>query len=147
MTHKVTITRPDYVLTDEPKPIAMNVFVNERHYAVLRFNGRAYSGCIPTHDGKIVLGVYGLREWRSLASQVNKAAAELDRALRPDKLGVSATSVLTARIAAAKSAQMDFFEHAGVLPGDIDALDIDEKKRLLSRYGEWLEATGIIPSF
>lgn len=147
MRHKVTIARPDYVIPAEPRPIALNVFVNDRHYSVLRFNGRAYSGCMPTHDGRLISGEHGLREWKQMATQINKAAAELERALRPGKLGVSATSVLNARIAAAKSAQMDFFESEGILPGDVGDMDADERDRLLSRYGEWLESNGLIPSF
>lgn len=140
MTHRVAIRRPDYVLQSEPKPIALDVFLNERHYAVLRFNGRAYSGCIPTHDGKLISGEFGLREWKSLASKVNKEAAKFENSL-------SATAVLNARIAAAKSTQMDFFESVGILPGDVAELDERERERILARYGEWLEANGRIPSF
>lgn len=146
MTHKVTISRPDYVLPDDRKPIAMNVFVNLRHYGVLRFNGRAYVGCIPAHDGRIISGEHSLREWKSFATQINKAASDFERGLRPDKLGVAATSLLTDRIAAAKSQQMDFFEATGLLPGDVHFMDAEEKDRVLSRYGEWLEAQGLIPS-
>jgi hypothetical protein len=147
MIHQVTISRPEHILPDERKPIAMNVSVNQRHYGVLRFNGRAYVGCIPTHDGKIVSGEHGLREWKSLVSQVNKAASDFVRALRPDKFGAAATSILTDRIAAAKSRQMDFFEEAGILAGDVHEMAVEEKDRVLTLYGEWLEAKGIIPSF
>lgn len=147
MTHQVAITRPEYILPDDRKPIAMNVFVNQRHYGVLRFNGRAYVGCIPTHDGNIISGEHGLKQWKSVASQVNKAASDLDRALRPDKSGSAATSILNDRIATAKSRQMDFFESEGILPGDVHAMGTAEKDRILFRYGEWLDAQGLIPSF
>ncbi|TLX16605.1 hypothetical protein [Rhizobium sp. MHM7A] len=147
MTHQVTVSRPEYVLPDDRQPIAMNVFVNERHYGVLRFNGGAYVGCMPTHDGKILSGERSLREWRSCASQINKVASDFDRALRPDKFGAAATSILNDRIAAAKSRQMDFFEAAGILPGDVHSMSAEEKDRVLTLYGEWLEANGTIPLF
>ena len=45
--HKVTISRPGYDLPNDRRPIAMNVFLNLRHYGVLRFNGRAYVWLYP----------------------------------------------------------------------------------------------------
>jgi hypothetical protein len=147
MTHYVTLSRPDYVLPVDRRPIAINVFVDQRHYGVLRFNGRAYVGCMPTHDGHIVSGERSLREWRACASQINKAASDLDRALRPDAFGAAATAILNERIAAAKSQQMDFFESAGILPGDVHFMSDDEKDRILATYGEWLREQKLIPSF
>jgi len=103
-------------------------------------------GCIPTYDGKLISGEHSLGDWKSLASRINRAAADLARALRPDQFGSVATSILNSRIAAAKSRQMGSFEQAGLLPGDIYSLDPTDKDRVLALYGQWLQREGEIPS-
>lgn len=133
MTHVVTISRPDYVLPEDRQPVAFNVFVNQRHYGLLRFNGHAYVGCIPMHDGLIVADECGLRDWKTKVAQINKAAVHFQSFL-------TRTASLTNVIDASKSRQYDFFESIGVLPGDVHFMSPGEKNDLLAQYGEWLES-------